>query len=214
LKNLKFFRAAAFLIIIYTVGIAGFMIPATKALFRNLIPLALLVSALLLILFHKPGFNAKTIITFTIIAVFSFLIEALGVKTGYIFGQYDYGDTLGPKMAGTPLLIGVNWLMLVYCTKVIADSITTKKSIRLFAPPFFMVIYDLILEQAAPFLGMWSWVDGKIPVRNYIAWFGLSFLFILMIRLLKLSFSNKLAVYVMITQFIFFVILVTYFKLI
>lgn len=61
---------------------------------------------------------------------------------------------------------------------------------------------------------MWSWDDGQIPVKNYIAWFGLSLLFSLLIRLMKISYSNKLAPYVMATQFIFFVILVAYFKVI
>ena len=163
-------------------------------------------------MFHKQSCNTKTIIIFAAIAVIAFLVEALGVKTGNIFGEYIYGDNLGPKVAHTPLLIGVNWLMLIYCSIVIADTVSGKQTIKIFLPPVLMVIYDLVLEQAATVLGMWSWTDGKIPVRNYIAWFGLSFLFTLVIRLLRISFSNKLAHYVMATQFIFFVILVAFFK--
>ncbi|NLO04061.1 MAG: carotenoid biosynthesis protein [Bacteroidales bacterium] len=214
MNNLKLSYSVIFLIIFYFVGIAGFMIPATNSLFKNLIPLAILLSAVLLILFHKPGFTITSIIVFIVIAVLSFFVEALGVKTGNIFGQYTYGNTLGPKLADTPLLIGINWLMLIYCTKVITDSITVKKTIRIIAPPLLMVIYDLVLEKAAPVLGMWSWAGGEIPQKNYIAWFCFSLLFILLIRFFKLSFSNKLAPYVLITQFIFFIIIVTYFKLI
>lgn len=188
--------------------------PATNELFRNLISPAILASAGLLVLFHKPRLNTKSIIIFAVIAVLVFIVEALGVKTGNIFGQYSYGNNLGPAVAGTPLLISVNWLMLIYCSIIITDRISSNTSIRFLAPPFFMVIYDLILEQAAIILGMWSWDYETIPVRNYIVWFGLSLLFTSLIRLFKLSFSNKLAPYIMITQFIFFVILVTYFKLI
>jgi len=214
LKNLKFRYSAIFLIIFYIVGVAGILIPATHELFKKLIPLALLTSVGLLVMFHKQSFNKKTTIIFIVIAALSFLAEALGVKTGNIFGEYIYGDNLGPKVADTPLLIGVNWLMLIYCSIVIADTVSEKTAIKIFLPPALMVIYDLVLEQAATVLGMWSWTDGKIPAKNYIAWYGLSLLFTLLIRLLKISYSNKLAPCVMAIQFIFFVILVAYFKVI
>jgi putative membrane protein len=110
--------------------------PATNELFRNLIAPAILASAGLLILFHKPCFNAKTIIIFSVIAILAFIVEALGVKTGNIFGQYSYGNNLGPAVAGTPLLISVNWLMLIYCSIIITDRISSNTSIRFLAPPF------------------------------------------------------------------------------
>ncbi len=213
MKNLKFRYSANFLIIFYFVGVAGILIPATSELFKKLIPLALLTSGGLLVMFHKQSFKTKTTIIFIAIAALAFLAEALGVKTGNIFGEYTYGDNLGPKVADTPLLIGLNWLMLIYCSIVIADTVSSKIPFKIFIPPSLMLIYDLVLEQAAVALGMWSWADGKIPSRNYIAWFGLSLLFTLVIRFLKISFSNKLAPYVMATQFIFFVILVAFFKL-
>lgn len=211
IKNFKFFYSAIFLIIFYSVGVAGLLIPVTHELFKKLIPLAILLNTVLLMIFHKPCFKIKTLIIFTVVAALAFLVEALGVKTGYIFGDYTYGNSLGPKLADTPLLIGINWLMLIYCSIVIAGHISPNRNMIIFVPPVLMVIYDLVLEQAAIVLGMWSWVEGKIPARNYIAWFGLSLLLTLVIRLFNLSFTNKLAPYVMVTQFIFFVILVAYF---
>ena len=74
-----------------------------------------------------------------------------------------------------------------------------------------MVIYDLILEQAAPLLNMWSWEGGKIPMQNYISWYLLAFLFHLLLQKTKISFSNKLAGPVFVIQFLFFVVLVLYF---
>jgi putative membrane protein len=43
-----------------------------------------------------------------IIAVAGFFIEAIGVNTGLIFGNYVYKTTLGWKFLETPLIIGVN----------------------------------------------------------------------------------------------------------
>jgi putative membrane protein len=101
--------------------------------------------------------------------------------------------------------------MIVYCTKIIAEQISEDVTVKLFFAPFLMVVYDLILEQAAPLLGMWSWAEGKIPIQNYISWYLLAFLFHLLLQKTKISFSNKLATPVFMIQFLFFVVLVVYF---
>ena len=40
-----------------------------------------------------------------------------------------------------------------------------------------MVFFDLFMEPAAGMLDYWTWVDSRIPLQNYLAWFGLSFIF-------------------------------------
>lgn len=211
LKNTRYKYSVAFLIIFYIVGISGFLLPDIRQLFSRLTPFALLLSTGFLIWFHRPKFTLKMLFVFGFIFIFSFLVEAIGVKTGLIFGEYIYGNGLGIKLFETPLMIGLNWLMLVYCTKIIAEKISENQTIRLFFAPFLMVVYDLILEQAAPFLGMWSWAEGKIPMQNYISWYLLAFLFHLLLQKTKTNFSNKLAGPVFLIQFMFFVILVIYF---
>jgi len=193
------------------VGIAGFINPSTREFFSSLTPLALLLSAGFLIWFHRPKFNLKMLLAFGFIFIFSFLVEAIGVKTGVIFGEYIYGKGLGIKLFETPLMIGLNWLMLVYCTKIMAEGIFVSKTLSLLFAPLLMVIYDLVLEQAAPLLGMWSWAGGKIPIQNYISWYLLAFLFHLLLQKTKISFSNKLAAPVFVIQFLFFVVIVGYF---
>jgi len=70
-----------------------------------------------------------------------------------------------------------------------------------------MVIYDLVLEQSAPGLEMWHWSGGSVPVKNYLAWFILALLFHLIVKYCKISFSNKMAIPVLVVQFLFFVVL-------
>lgn len=211
MKNRKYTYSFGFLVIFYLVGIAGFINPSTRQFFSRLTPLALMLSAGFLIWFHRPKFTLKMGGIFAFIFIFSFLVEAIGVKTGLIFGEYIYGKGLGIKVLETPLMIGLNWLMLVYCTKIIAESIFASKTLSLFFAPLLMVIYDLVLEQAAPLLGMWSWAGGKIPLQNYISWFLLAFLFHLLLQKTRIKFSNQLAAPVFVIQFMFFVILVSYF---
>ena len=213
MKLRKSTYAIYFLILFYVVGVIGFILPQTHALFSTLTPFALLLSAGFLAFFHTPGYNVKTLVVFLTIFVVSFFAEVIGVYTGVLFGEYIYGGGLGLKILDTPLMIGLNWLMLVYSTKVIADKITPHPFSRLFAGPLLMVGYDLILEQAAPLLGMWDWAGGTVPVRNYIAWFLLAFLFHFIMRKAKVEFKNPLATAVFSIQFLFFVILVLVFRL-
>ena len=35
------------------------------------------------------------------------LSEIIGVKYGFIFGEYSYGNALGIKFMGVPLIIGI-----------------------------------------------------------------------------------------------------------
>lgn len=211
MKKQKFTYSVVSLVIFYLVGIAGFIIPSTHQFFSRLTPLALLLSAGFLIWFHQPKFTKKMWLSFGFIFIFSFLVEAIGVKTGLIFGKYIYGNGLGIKLFETPLMIGLNWLMLVYCTKIITEKFSKNQTVRLFFAPSLMVIYDLVLEQAAPQLNMWSWAGEKIPLQNYISWYLLALLFHWLLQKTKIEFSNQLAAPIFFIQFLFFVVLTSYF---
>ena len=50
------------------------------------------------------------------------ITEILGVQLGWIFGDYQYGEALGYKLFGVPLLIGVNWTLLTLITGAIAQQ--------------------------------------------------------------------------------------------
>ena len=208
-KKVKY--SVYFLILFYFVGIVGFILPITHALFSTLTPFALLLSTGFLVAFHKPRFTINLFIVFLLIFVLSFFAEMIGVQTGLLFGHYTYGNGLGPKIWGTPVIIGLNWLMLVYCTRIIAGYIFHPAALKILFASLLMVAYDFILEKAAPLLTMWSWKGGIVPVQNYIAWFVLALLFHIMLNRARVRLSNKLALPVFVIQALFFVILVFYY---
>ena len=35
--------------------------------------------------------------------------EAVGVRTGFPFGDYSYADTLGPTVLGVPVVVPLAW---------------------------------------------------------------------------------------------------------
>ncbi|MEA4984994.1 hypothetical protein SDC9_46545 [bioreactor metagenome] len=196
-----------FLVWFYIIGIAGMVIPATSALFMKLTPLALLMNFGLLLTHHETKFSVITILIFSLILLSGFFIEIIGVQTGIIFGEYVYGKGLGWKLWDTPLIIGLNWLLLVYTTATITQKIKIHNIIRIALGAGMMLVYDLIMEQVAPRMDMWSWKNGIIPIENYIAWFVIASLFHALIQFSGIKIKNKLSETVLIAQFVFFVIL-------
>jgi putative membrane protein len=195
-----------FIIIFYIVGLIGFIIPFSKAVFSTITPLALLLNTYLLAIYHNK-YTLKEALIFPLILLCGFVIEVIGVKSGLIFGTYTYGDALGLKVFDTPLMIGLNWLFLTYTATAIANSLTGNKWIAIFVAPALMLVYDVVLEQVAPRINMWSWQKPEVPLRNYIAWYVIAFCFVLLLKIIKTDTRNPLAAILFICQFVFFALL-------
>jgi bisanhydrobacterioruberin hydratase len=203
--NKPLWATRIFLVIFFTVGVLGFSIDATHDLFQRLVPVNLLVSTILLFLFHQK-WEIRQIIIFAGIAIAGFLVEMLGIHTGVLFGSYSYGSALGLKLFSTPLMIGVNWLLLVYCIYATFPGIN-KKWYFPFLGAALLVIYDFVMEPVAIATDMWSWQGGEIPLKNYITWYVVATLMIFTLQLFRVSYSNKLAGWLLAIQFLFFLIL-------
>ncbi|HPE75273.1 MAG TPA: carotenoid biosynthesis protein [Draconibacterium sp.] len=210
--DLNFSKTAVFFVIFYLVGIAGIVIPFSFPLFVKLIPYALILSSVALVFYHK-SFNTKTITVFISIYLTGFFVEVTGVNTGLIFGQYNYGESLGLKVFNTPLIIGLNWLLLVYLTASVLESSNTAVPVKIVISALLMLGYDLIIEQIAPLLNMWNWQSNLIPVKNYLSWFLLALVFHAAIQVFRIKTKNKLAPVILVCQVSFFLILLIYFKL-
>jgi putative membrane protein len=203
-------KVRRFLMIFYLVGIAGFILPFSRELFIHLTGLALLLNTFLLFWFHRSSVGARAIGVFVTIYLAGFLIEAIGVGTGAIFGQYTYGSALGPKIWGTPLMIGVNWLMLSYCFASVLKSMKLNGLLIMILASAGMLVYDLVMEQVAPMLDLWYWSNGTIPIENYIAWFVIALIFQSFIVVFKIKLNNPIALTLLLCQFGFFLVLAIY----
>ena len=201
------------LILFYCVGVLGMSFQSTRPLFTRLTPLALLLSISALAIFHNPRADRKALLVFFSVFLISFFIEVIGVNTGLLFGNYTYGSGLGIKLFNTPLIIGVNWLLLVYCTGIIVNTLRLTISLKIVISSVLMVSYDLIMEQIAPQLDMWQF-EGGVPVRNFVAWFIIAFLLHLFLKLTGIRFENRIAGFIFFLQMGFFIAIFTLFKLI
>jgi putative membrane protein len=195
-----------FIIIFYAIGVLGFIFSWSRSFFITITPLALLLSTYLLAIYHNK-YTQKDFFLFLVILVFGFFVEVIGVNTGLIFGNYQYGEALGPKLFNTPLLIAFNWLFLTYTATSLSEKISNKIAFQIWMAPTFMLMYDLIIEQFAPKINMWSWKDAVVPLKNYLAWWFIGFLFVCLLKIFRTNTNNPLAVTLLVCQFLFFVVL-------
>jgi len=203
-KPVSIHRLEKFIILFYIIAFIGTILPFSHKSFITLIPWALLFNLGIIMAFHMPEFNIKSKIVFTIIAVGGFAIAAIGVNTGIIFGNYQYNSVLGVKLFNTPLIMGINWLLLIYCSAAITSLMRMSAIKKVLLSSIIILGYDIILEKVAGNLGMWHWEGGVVPLKNYAAWFIIAFIFLSIIKLLKVKIWNRLAFTVFLAQMFFF----------
>ena len=193
------------IVALHAVGLIGLSLPEYRELFLELTPAQLLLT-LFLILFYHRGWNDA----FPVFAAAAFWIgfgsELIGVHTGYLFGDYVYGETLGTKLWEIPIVIGVNWFILSYLTGSVFHKIPNDLYAA-FLGASAMTALDYILEPVAVHLDFWAWKWELIPWTNYLCWFLVSFFIHLIWRKANFEKSNPIASFLLITWILFFTIL-------
>ncbi|MCS7037527.1 MAG: carotenoid biosynthesis protein [Saprospiraceae bacterium] len=194
---------------VYLFGVAGMLSPA-RPWFISQTPMSLLLSYAVLLLFHTPHTRGSAAYLFSAFAV-GFGVEVLGVNTGWPFGHYEYGSVLGPKVAGTPLMLGINWTLVTYCSFYALDRVLPKLSVVAFAPlaAALPTALDYLIEPVAIHFGMWTWPStGLPPWQNYAGWYATSLLLAIVWRLtIPPSLQNRAALPLLGLQTAFFAVL-------
>jgi putative membrane protein len=200
------------LITFHFFGALGLLIPMTRPYFEMATPLNLLITNVLLFNFHREW--NKPFLLFCLVSFLTgFLVEVAGVQTGLIFGSYAYGSALGYKLWDVPLMIGLNWLMLVYATGRVSSLIFGNRVIAALGGAVLMVLLDFIIEPVAIIYDFWSWESETIPLQNYAGWLVTAFFLHLFYQYLSFDKRNKLAKYVLFVQAAFFIFLQLFNKL-
>jgi putative membrane protein len=195
------------IILFHLVGLYGFLTPAFELLFIKLVPYHLLLMLGLMVLTVND--RSMDLFKFAVgVYLAGFLIEVIGVNTGQIFGDYTYGSALGIKLWATPLLIGVNWLVLVYCTGVFLETFNLKSKWLFSALGAGILLgIDFLIEPVAIRFDYWSWFEGIIPIQNYLGWYIFSYGLFLFFSGLNFNKKNKAAVVLLFAQLGFFLAL-------
>ena len=137
--------------------------------------LNLILTAFLLFLSEKN--YIRTTGTLIIILAGGFVVEYIGVHTGVLFGNYEYGAALGPKIGGIPLVIGVNWFCIVVASGSLLYSLRINSVLKAILAGALCTGMDFLIEPVAMKLDFWNWENGIIPIWNYVCWFGFASFF-------------------------------------
>ena len=222
----KFDIATAIAVLFHTIGLVGLLF-FDKAFFLAATPFNLLLSFALLICTQQEK-NIPFIIFFIACFLVGVAVEIIGINTGILFGEYTYGKVLGYQFKNVPLLIGINWFIIIYCSgisihtllmkainRVASDTGKTPTALKAISVivdgATLAVFFDWLMEPVAVKLGYWVWNgDGSIPMLNYICWFVVSLLLLTIFHFAKFSKQNKFAVNLLLIQLMFFLLLRTF----
>lgn len=215
--------ATGIAILVHAVGLLG-MVGINRDWFVSLTPLNLLLMSLLLV-WTQDGKGGNFYRFLLLAFVTGMIVEIAGVNTGLLFGNYAYGDILGPGIAGVPLVIGMNWFVVMIAAASFYHKLWSRAGIRLSPPagrlyshiPWSIelvgisalaVLFDWIMEPSANLLGFWTWAgDGGIPSFNYVCWFFVSLFLVSVMRTLRVQAANNFAVNLFVIQSVFFLLI-------
>ena len=160
-------------------------------------------AAVLAILFYAWGW-ARTLKTFAIVVVLSYLAEFVGSSTGIPFGKYEYTGLLQPQLAGVPLLIPLAWMMMLPPAWAIAKTILGESRPRwtfVLLSALAFTAWDLFLDPQMVGWGFWVWeTPGAyfgIPLSNYLGWIVVSAIITLAVNPKNLPVGPLSLVYVL-----------------
>jgi putative membrane protein len=195
----------AILIVLHVVGAIGFLSPLSEW-FVFLTPVNLIATAGMLWIDTKAENKHAFTLIFAIWLI-GYSVEILGVKTGFPFGEYDYGEVLGWKFFEVPPLIGINWLIVIWGGFSLAKNFRVSKYLRWLVTALLVVGLDVLIEPVAVHYELWSWADGMPPIANYVGWFVVAAILALLFEYYPLVAKPRLGMTAFVCQLLFFGVL-------
>lgn len=198
--------------LVYGFGALGLAWSLSQSLFLALTPITLLGGAVVLLYFETER-RLKSWLILALSWLAGYAVEVLGVKTGWVFGAYAYGQVLGPKLASVPLVIGLNWTILLYAIYVLIQPWSVPTWSKPVLGAIMLVFTDIWIEPVAVKLGFWAWEQPAdhwlivAPLQNYLAWGVFSLVLLAVFQVLRPRWSNGLAARYWLYQWLFFMLL-------
>jgi len=205
-KTFTDINAVRLLVAMHIAGVIGLSVPYSQNIFTWLVPFNLLANVAIILLFHKT-WNKAFLAATSIVMLLGFTVEVIGVDTGDIFGNYWYETTLGYKVLDVPLLIAINWLIVIYTTSAITEEFKIAKPFKVLIASLLTVCLDFLIEPIAIKLDFWDWQGGVIPIQNYVGWFVTALVLHTIWAFSPFEKKNAVAIVLYCCEILFFLIL-------
>jgi len=193
------------LFIFHLVGAVGLSL-SFRELFLALTPFNLLLSIGLYI-WANDDYSVEFFKLCAVLFAIGYFVEVIGVNTGILFGEYTYGEALGFKVLNTPLMIGVNWILLSFSIFSVSNFFLKKKWPTILLASVLMVLMDVLIEPVAISLDFWSWAAVDIPLQNYVMWFIVSLIMNTIISFNRPKLDYRISFGLLLSQVLFFTLL-------
>jgi bisanhydrobacterioruberin hydratase len=139
----------------------------------------LLIALPTLVAFWRFIGARRAVPSFAALSALGFAVETTGIVTGFPYGEFYYGDGLGPKVAGmVPYALTLSWPPLVLGAVTAArppgDGGPLRRILWVLIAAVLLVAIDGVLDPGATRLGLWVWPEGGpyygVPLSNYAGW--------------------------------------------
>ncbi len=152
----------------------------------------LFINAIVFYFLWKNAGSKKLIIWCVLAFLITFMLEFLGVETGKVFGDYYYGETMLLQLGNVPVVIGFNWVILIMATYTISLKLKINRWIAPIISSLLIVVFDYVMEPVAMYHDYWQWIDGTVPLQNYIAWFTISLFFAYFLTIFRINPDSRI----------------------
>ena len=124
-----------------------------------------------------PLFDRRAAGWLAVLVSYTYLIESVGIRTGWPYGSFEYAVDLGPMLGGVPLALPVFFIPLVVnayllCLLLLGGR-ASNGPVRLLAVIATVIAMDVVLDPGAVALGFWTFGGGAfydVPLSNYAGW--------------------------------------------
>ena len=109
-------------------------------------------------------------------------------------------------MADVPLIVGVNWFILIFSVgAVLKKRFKHQRNLKSAVGALIIVLIDVLMEPVASHFNFRNWTDQTVPLQNYIVVYIISFLLLRMYNELKFRKSNPVAFTLLICEILFLI---------
>lgn len=193
-------NSLAWLLAVVTIGLQIYY-PLAAATDHSTVAIAVVVAFFLASLTHasmRHGIVGFLLVGIVVPAI-GLAAEAIGTRTGWPFGDYQYGDVLGATILDVPVVVPMAWSMMAYPTYVAAATLTQRRWLIPFIGGWSLMAWDVFLDPMMIELGGWTWSQPTsdlpfltgIPVQNFLGWFGLGVIVTAVLLLLPRPRASK-----------------------
>jgi putative membrane protein len=111
----------------------------------------------------------------TLLSVFAIVIEAVSITTGFPYGFFTYGESMGWKLGQlVPWTVPFAWLPLVIGVVALVQRLTDSRFHQLILGVLGLLLTDFVLDPVAVSLNFWEYQNPGmyygVPVSNFFGW--------------------------------------------